>query len=189
MRRSDFATLEYPALRKEIEETKARLFKLAGFGIVGLPGAYSVAKIYEIGVLTLSLPILICTIVLLYVSESHALMRCGRYVRHVVESQIVGQDDKPILGEDGRPIGGWEWWLEQKVSNEPDRRLVDKLLAVFFYLLFFFYYVASVALSAQLANRLWGVLGLAIALGTYIGVGILFIVVLILGFRRSVSTL
>lgn len=180
MRRSEFLAQEYGSLREEVRETKARLFKLAGFGIVGLPSAYSVAKIYEVDVLVLSLPILICTLVLLFLSESRALMRCGKYIRTVLEQEVVG--------EDGQTVGGWECWLEEHPQHEPDRRLVDKLLAVFFYLLFLFYYVAAVWLAVQLARESYGVVGLAVALGSYIGVGILFVAVLIYSFRYSVST-
>ena len=112
MEKSEFLRYEYLTLREEIKETKARIFKLAGIGIVGMPSAYFFAKAYQLEVLVMSLPILICTVVLLYLSESRALMRCGQYIRTKIEPAII--DTHGICGT------GWECWLEEKAKG--DRR-------------------------------------------------------------------
>lgn len=180
MNRSEFLKLEYETLREEIKETKSRLFKLAGLGVVGMPSAYSLAQVYKIDVLILSLPILICTLVLLYLSESGALMRCGRYIRVRIEAEITNGA--------GRGVNGWEHWLEERAKGEPNRRRVDQFLAVFFYLVFVFYYVASVSLAAGMAKVSYGDVGFAVALGAYVALGILSLYFLFSGFRRITTT-
>jgi hypothetical protein len=102
MERDKFMEIEYQTLREEIKQTKDRIFKLAGFGLIGMPSAYSFANIYDIQVLVLSLPIMICTIFLLFLSETRALMRCGTYIKNKLEPNINNNADTRI---------GWEAWL------------------------------------------------------------------------------
>ncbi len=180
MNREEFVLHEYVSIREEIRDTKARIFKLAGFGIVAMPTANYLAHTYDIRVITLSLPILICTIVILFLAESRALMRCGKYIREIIE---------PMMADDDGHVGvGWETWLQRKEKGEPDRRLVDKLVAFFFYILFLFYYSAAVYLAAGSANCSYGMPGLSICLGFYIGIGLIFIVALITNLKYSSST-
>jgi hypothetical protein len=179
-RKEDFLKAEYGTLRQEVKETKGRIFKLAGLGIVGMPSAYYLANTYHVDVLILSLPLLICTVVLLYLSESKALMRCGKYIRTVIEPEIRGEAAKSPLG--------WEHWLEEMGHGEQDRRIVDKLLTLFFYILWIFYYIASVGLAVQLATAKYQDVGRATVLGTYVGIGIIFVAVLVYSFRQSTST-
>ena len=180
MDKAQFMREEYVSLRDEIKETKARIFTLAGFGLVALPSAYGLAQALKIDALILSLPILICTIQLLYLSESRSLMRAGEYIKKNLEERVTGCDDDECRG--------WEHWLEDKPAREPDRRSVDKLLAIFFYLLYAFYYLASVELAVVTANHRWGVIGMAAVLGFYVAVGGGFIWFLAFNYRRSVST-
>ena len=180
MDRSEFVKYEFLSIREEIKETKTRIFRLAGLGLVAMPSAYFLAQTYELDVLIISLPFLISTVVLLYLSESRALMRCGAYIKQVIESEVRNTD--------GDRIFGWEHWLSEKPKGEPDRRLVDKLVAIFFYLLFLFYYVASVSLAVAKASELFGIIGLSVVLAFYIGIGIMFLAFLIMNYRYSTST-
>jgi hypothetical protein len=167
-------------LRKEIESSKERMFKLAVGGIIGLPSAYSIIAKSEMEVLIYSLPLLICTILLLCLSESFAVMRAGRYIRDRIEPHIVDAREG---------IKGWEEWLEERPRARPGghRRLVDHFLTYFFYILFAFYYVASVVLAVTAASK-YEAIGVAASLATYISVGILFVAFLVVSFNRAVST-
>lgn len=179
MQREEFLKCEYQSLRDEITETKARIFRLAGFGLVGMPAAYYLAQTYQIEVLVLSLPVLICTLVLLYFAESRALMRCGSYIRNNIEPLVFGRE---------KNRGGWESWLAQNPHGEADRRIVDKLVAFFFYLLFLYYYVASVHLASTNARELFGAVGFAVTLAVYVGIGIVFLAFMITNFRFLTQT-
>lgn len=172
----DFLKEEYLTLRTEIKETKGRIFKLAGLGVVAMPSAYFLAKTQDIDVLVLSLPLIICAIVLLYMSESRALMRCGKYIREKIE---------PNAGI------GWETWLEEVGHKEQDRRIVDKLLTIFFYFLWAVYYIASVYLAVGFGNKPEHNItkipnfGTTVVLPGYIGFGIVFMWVLIRAFHDA----
>lgn len=177
---ADFRKCEYVTLREEIKETKGRIFRLAGLGIIGMPSSYFLAATYEFEILILSLPILICIVLLLYISESRALMRCGEYIKTKIEPEINDNGKKNFKG--------WEHWLQEKKKGERGRRTVDKLVTVFFYILFLFYYIASVSLAVEMANSKWGVTGFAVTIGFYVGTGILFIGFLGYCFKHSTST-
>lgn len=178
---SEFTKLEYVSLREEIKETKARLFKLAGAALVALPAAQSFASTYKLLALTLFLPLLIIAVVFLFMAESRALMRVGTYIMREIEPRIT------TSRVDGT-CGGWENWLSRRRANEPSRRTVDKLVACCFYLLFFFYYAAAVYLAATLAADLFGYVGLGVAYGAYIGLGLLLAGLLAMNFQHSVET-
>jgi hypothetical protein len=179
MDKGEFLKNEYISLRDEIKETKTRLFRLAAVGIVGMPSAYTVAKLYSVDALILSLPLLICTLVLIYLAESKALMRCGTYIKYVIENNVEGCLAAGV---------GWEHWLSKQDSGGPDRRAVDKLMAAFFYLLFVFYYFASSNLAVSLASEKYGVVGMAAVLGLYIAIGIIFLWILFINYKASTST-
>ena len=162
--------LEYlRSLRKEIEETKARAFKILGIGIVILPGAQSFAQVYTIDALTIAIPVLVMVVALWFLSENHALMRAGRYVREVIEPSFPG-------------VLGWEKWLES--SEDRGRRSVDKFASVAFFGLFFVYFVGSVYLASERAFKLGGIVFLAVALAVYIAIGIWFLIFL----RNNIQT-
>lgn len=180
MDKNDFLLHEYLTLREEVKETKSRIFKLAGFGIIGMPSGYLFAQTYKIDILIMSLPILICTILLLFLSESRALMRCGLYIKNHIEPELVTSSDTHVIG--------WEEWLEQRSKGMPRRRLVDILVVVFFYILFLFYYIASVALAARTCMAKYGIIGFSSILGIYIALGILFVGFLLISFKHSTST-
>ncbi len=180
MDHAEFMKCEYLTLREEIKDTKDRIFKLAGFGIAGVPGAYYLANVYKLEILVYTLPILIIIIALLYLAESRALMRCGRYIRTRLEEQVKD--------ENGAVVGGWEKWLETRERGEPNRRSVDKYATAFFYLLFTIYYAAAVSMASHMAGEHFGVVGCAVVLGAYIGVGAAFIAFLIGSIKYCIST-
>jgi hypothetical protein len=85
MDKQEFMKQQYISLREEIKETKARIFKTLGFGLVVVPAANFVATTYQVDVLIMLMPCLIIVVALIYLSENRAKMRCGRYIRlHIV---------------------------------------------------------------------------------------------------------
>ena len=77
---NEFLKQQYVTLREEIRETKNRIFQTMGFGLVVIPGSHFLAQSYKIDTVTLSLPVLVLVVALVYLSENNALMRCGRYM-------------------------------------------------------------------------------------------------------------
>lgn len=179
LERSDFLKSEYDTLRIEIKDTKERIFKLAGIGLIGTPVAYFLSSAYSIDAIILTLPVFICTILLLYISESHALMRCGRYIRTIIEPKV-----KELDGE------GWEEWLETDERNERDRRFVDKLVNISFYILFILYYIASVLLAGHTAASIFKDVEILVDViyGIYGGLGVVFIYFMLTVWKSSTST-
>jgi hypothetical protein len=170
MDRNEFLKQQYITLREEIRETKDRIFKTMGFGLIVVPGSNFLAEAYRLDTIILSLPILVVVVALLYLSEENALMRCGRYIKHYIEPSV-------------RDVVGWEQWLE-KDSNW-NARNVDRHLAYAFYLLFFVYFVGCVFVAGRFAITSYGVIQGAILLGAYIAVGIWFLIYLVYSLRTS----
>src|SRR3990170_5614549 len=156
MDRGQFLNQQYLTLREEIRETKDRIFKTMAFGLVVVPGSHFLAEAYKIDTVTLTLPILVIVVALIYLAENNALMRCGRYIKRHIEPEI-------------RDIVGWEQWLETKSSW--DARSVDKYLSYAFYLLFFVYFVGSVFMAVRFTFTAYGVLAAGLVSGGYFGVG------------------
>lgn len=175
MEKDEFLKLEYCTLREEIKETKSRIFKLAGFAIIGTPSAYFLAKALDMETLILVLPGFICVILLFYLSESHALMRCGLYIKTNIESEIE--------------VEGWEHWLErpEKKGARRDRRFVDKLANIFFNFMFITYYVAAMLQSREIARKLLGGND-SILMGMYAGLLLVFVFIMIYCWPTSTST-
>jgi hypothetical protein len=169
----EFMKLEYSTLREEIKETKSRIFQLAGLGIVATPAAYYFSKAYDIELLIFALPGFICIVMLLYLSESHALMRCGKYIRTNIENKIN--------------VSGWENWLELEIKGTTSPRRVDKLVNIFFYTLFGLYYFAATLEAERLANQKYAFLCWPLC-GFYIAIFIIFLWYLVVNWRPSSST-
>jgi hypothetical protein len=123
---SEFSKLEYQALREEIQATKDRLFKISAIALVGLPSVSAASDWLKSYALVIALPILVVATILLYLSESSALMGCGSYVKAKIE-----------------PSDGWEHWL----SRHSERRRVDRLAFWFFITVFSAYYVVAAYLG------------------------------------------
>ena len=175
MDKPEFLKQQYLSIREEIKETRARIFTMASVGIMAMPAFYFLADAYKIDLLILTLPIIICIIVILYLSEMHAMMRCGRYIRTVIEPNI-------------KDVIGWETWLETNEIGDQDRRKVEKLVTYFFYLIFLIYYLASVNLSAQYASTKFGIEYAWILCAFYTGLGIVFGFQLVQNWRFTTST-
>ena len=159
MKKEKFLELQYLTLRKEIEETKGRIFKIIVGGASVVPAAQFLAQTYDVGVIMLLLPFLVIIIILLFLAENNALMRCGRYIRLHIE---------PAIPE----IMGWETWEEKEKTSEFDPRAADKYVIYSFYLLATLYYIVSVYLAASFAYTTYSSIGLTAVLGTYIVLGI-----------------
>jgi len=167
-----FVELQYQTLRKEIEVTKERIFKIMTGGATVVPLAQFLALSYDLGIITLLLPFLVVIVILLFLSEMNALMRCGRYIRTEIE---------PLFN--AKKITGWETWLESHVDI--DTRKVDKYVGYSFYILTFFYYILSVFLASGYAYQAYGIIGLSISLGLYIAVSIWVLSVILQGVTYS----
>lgn len=161
MDKEKFLELQYKTLRKEIEHTKDRMFKIAFGGITIVPAAQFLAVAFEIEAVALLLPFLVIIIVIMFLAENNALMRSGRYIARHIEPEV-------------KDIHGWEAWLEE--PNQDNTRIVDRYIIYSFYLLWMFYYIVSVYLAGTVVFKLYGVLGLSIILGVYIAIGVWMVV-------------
>ncbi|WP_417912007.1 hypothetical protein [Candidatus Electronema sp. TJ] len=150
---NDFLIEQYKTLREEVKETKARIFQLAMLGIIGLPSSYFLAENYEnLKILRASLPIIICTFLLIFLSETRALMRCGQFIKENIEPCFKCKKCNTSQRH-------WEGWLEsgKNICGIKEKRLVDVFLAISFYVLFLIYYCLSVVLAYNAHNKdQWG---------------------------------
>lgn len=167
----EFLKQEYIALREETVETKERIFKTLGFGLVVVPAFEFLAKTYDQAApeIVLFVPLLVIVVALVYLSENNSLMRSGQYIKERIETTVVG-------------VKGWEHWLEES-SNEYARG-VDKYLSYAFYMLFFVYYAASVALAGSLIMN-YGEVTAGILFGAYTAIGLWFVFYLYGSIRLS----
>jgi hypothetical protein len=154
-----FLELQYQSLRREIEQSKQNLFRIVVGGAVGVPAAQYFASTYEIGAITLTLPFLVVMMVLLFLSENHAVMRTGTYILHHVESRVPG-------------VEGWEQWLHRSPARNGTRS-VDKLLVLAFSVLSAVYFVAAVVMAAMYAREAFGEQGQYLVSGVYVGLGVI----------------
>ena len=104
---------QFETIRKEIEFTKDRLFKILSAGVVVIliviPGMNALAlKFEELDVLLLGVPFVIILYALFFVSETRALMRAGQYLRTVIEEEFFD-------------FTGWESWLEDASASKRQR--------------------------------------------------------------------
>lgn len=173
MEKLEFLKSQYQTLRKEIEESKNRVFQTMGFGLVVVPGSHFLAQAYKLDIVILSLPLLVIVVALVYLSESNAIMRCGRYIKHNIE---------PFIPD----VVGWEQWLELRSAY--DTRDVDKHMSSAFYLLFFVYFAGSTFVAAKFALGEFGLLVTAMLLGAYVAIGIWFLIFLVKSRRISTTT-
>ena len=171
MDHSKFVEAQFSALRKEIEASKANLFKTIGFGIAGIPGMYFVAVQFDLDFLIAAMPLLVMVIGLLYLSESHAIMRCGRYIRQEVEPKFP-------------ELVGWEEWLS---DDRYDRRTVDRFLMYAFFLLCAIYYAVTSVMAARFVESL-GQMAYLTVCALYIGVALFSTYFLARNIRLSTTT-
>ncbi len=160
--KSDYLINQFKTLRKEIEETKARIFKITGFGVLIIPAAHFVGQAYHIDVLLLAMPVLVIVIALFFLSENHALYRAGSYIRRYIEPHASKHFD------------GWERWMTR--ADGYNKRTVDRYTNYTFFLLSIVYYLCSVFLSARFAIGQYDIICGAVVLSIYISIGILFFI-------------
>jgi len=173
MQPDKFLELQYQSLREEIRETKARIARILVFGVTVVPAAQFLADAYKIDVVIVSMPLLVVVISFLYLSENHALMRCGRFIRLEIENRIDG-------------VVGWENWLTTPAEYE--KRSVDRFVTYSFYLLYFLYFAASVFLACRFTNENFGVLWTAVLLGCYSAIGLWFALYFFRNMQVSTTT-
>src|SRR5262249_53785790 len=137
MEKQDFLQQQFITLREEIKATKQRVFLVVFFGLMAVPFmSYLVTTNREaLDYAGPLLPFLVLVITVLF-AEQNALMRCGHFIRSVIEPNIK---DSP----------GWEAWLESR----PALRRMDKYFAGCFMIVFFVFYFLSVAIG--LNSSLW----------------------------------
>lgn len=157
MEEAKFIELQYLALRKEIENSKQNMFRLAIGGGAAVPAAQYIAQAYSIGTITMALPLVVVVLVLLFLSENNAVMRAGSYILQEIESRYES-------------VKGWETWLmDSSVSD--GTRTVDKLVVFAFSLLASSYFVVSVIVAARYAFQEFGEKGQYLLSGGYLGIG------------------
>lgn len=162
--RQKFLELEYCTLRKEIETSKSNMFKLVVGGAAVIPAAQSLASTYSIGAITLALPLIVVVLVLLFLTENHAMMRAGTYILEQIEPNVEG-------------MTGWETWLNS-TKGGAGKRTVDKLLIFAFAVLAASYFMVSVVLAARFALEEFGLQGQYLVGGAYFVVGAVLVFIL-----------
>lgn len=162
--RMSFMELQYMTLRREIEVSKANMFRLIVGGAAVIPVAQSVAATYSIGAITLALPFVVVVLVLLFLAENRSVMRAGTFILHQIE---------PLSAE----VPGWETWLSNG-RDEMSSRIVDKLLVFAFSVLAACYFMVSVVLAVRYAVVEFGERGQYLIGGAYIGIGVVLVFVL-----------
>lgn len=173
METGKFIELQYLTLRKEIEYSKANMFKLAIGGGTAVPIAQYFAHTYAIGEITLALPLMVVVLVLLFLAENHAVMRAGTYILQEIEPRILG-------------IKGWETWLSL-ASGNVGTRTVDKLVVIAFSVLASSYFLVSVVLAVRYANEEFGGHWIYLVSGSYLGVGLILAFVIYQQARTNTS--
>ena len=134
MNQPEFIKEQFLVLRREIEARQARLFWTVVIGLLGMPTLTYLAKDADT-LAWLAIPFLMLVIIVLFLAEQNAMMRCGRYIREKVEGN-------PELAP------GWECWLESR----PEYRLMERNFVGCFIVIFFFYYFLAIGMALY---RLW----------------------------------
>jgi len=134
MTRDDFQKMQYEALRQEILSTQRRNLQTLGFGALSVPAASYLAQVHNLPALSLTIPLLVLGIALLYLADNHGIIRCGKYIREHIEKDL---NNEAFLG--------WETWLE--LGQGQGRRSPERYTTWCFYLLFLLYFVASVFMA------------------------------------------
>lgn len=130
-----FLLHQFTTIREEIKAVKARSFWIVAIGLFGIPIITFLAGFTEKFV-SLLVPYVVLVTIILFVAEQSALMRCGRYIRQVIEPNF-------------NSIVGWEAWLESR----NDLRLMDRHFFACFIIVFFVYYFMTIGVAMQ---TLWG---------------------------------
>ncbi len=173
MDKDRFLRIQFESLRDEIRDTKSRIFKTIIAGLTVVPAANVLGTAYEVDVVTISLPILVLVIGLVYLSENHALMRCGRYIHDHIETETPD-------------AVGWESWL--RAPDAFQKRTTDKLTFQAFYLLYLVYFLGSSWLATSFVTVEYGALQGGILAGAYIAILCVSAIYLYRNQRTSTTT-
>ncbi len=130
-----FLLHQFNTIREEIKAVKARSFWIVAIGLFGVPIITFIAS-YAEKFVSLLIPYVVLVTIILFVAEQSALMRCGRYIRQVIEPKVDS-------------LEGWESWLESR----DDLRLMDRHFFACFIIVFFVYYFMTIGVAMQ---TLWG---------------------------------
>ena len=161
-------TAEFVALRAEILATQQRDFQVIGAGALIIP-AIGYLNREDARAIDLGLPLVVVSVVLMHIGNTHAITRIGRYIRKELEAS-------------GTPCG-WETWLQReetapqrtddlarssrilrwlRASRGPaagaDRRTAEQYMKRAISLLFGVYYVATTSLALSYTTR-WNAAG------------------------------
>ncbi len=169
MKQSEFTKQQYISLRKEIEQTKGRIFKILGFSLITVPSFQFLSYTLHVEMLLTLIPILVIVVALLYLSENHSLMRLGKFIKDEIEAKYKN---------------GWETWLQQYHKKT---RTGDKFRSYIFYLLFFFYYAFSVYLACSYLKEEVTIEIYIVLLAVYVSIGIWFSIFLIQNTKNSTN--
>jgi hypothetical protein len=134
MTKEDFLKMQYQALREEILATQRRSFQTLGFGALSIPAAGYLAEVHNVPALSLTVPLLIIGIALLYLADNHGIMRCGEYIKEHIEKELSNEGTL-----------GWETWLEK--GQEFGTRSTEHYTTLCFYLLFLLYFIAAIFMA------------------------------------------
>lgn len=134
MDKSEFLKEQFLMLRREIESRQLRLFWTVVIGLLGMPTLTYLAKDADT-LAWLAIPFLMLVVIVLFLAEQNAMMRCGRFIREKVEGS-------PDLAP------GWESWLESR----REYRLMERNFVGCFIVIFFLYYFLAIGMALY---RLW----------------------------------
>lgn len=132
-REDEFFKIQYQSLREEIKETKNRAYRTLTIGFAILPGAELLGDKIKQTAFIAVIPILIITFAMIFLSQNHEIMRCGRFIRICIEPRFKSEP-------------GWETYLEsEKLCDDvhTNTRTVDRYLIYAFYGIFFVYYLMA----------------------------------------------
>lgn len=139
-RDDEFFKAQYQSLREEIKDSKNRSFQTLTIGFTLLPAAQVLGLKIESSAFIVIIPLLIITFAMIFLSQNHEIMRCGRFIRICIEPRVS-------------KVPGWETYLEsERLCNNSDfnTRTVDQYIIYAFYVLFFIYY-----LTASILGVVW----------------------------------
>ena len=162
MDRAKYQELVFLTLRKEIEDSLDRAFKIMVGGATLIPAVVGIVAFYSATPILMTLPMVVVVTALLYLFQWNSIMRCGRYIRLKIERDIMGDD-------------GWEAWLESDYDpkiGSVHNRMVDTYLVIAFYLLTAGYYFATCYIALTYAWDEYEKFITWVALAVYILIGV-----------------
>lgn len=158
---------ELYVLRKEIDDSKDRTFKIITGQVFALPIVELLSKEVNsnnhYSYILLIMPFIVLILVLTYVHEQKTVLRAGLYIKENIE---------PRIGNKSGDVAGWENWLEKKrtgMENNKEKTIDlrdgDKYLRHGFWVLSAIYYIFSLSLALDVLREPMGNITLELLLG------------------------